>query len=159
LAGRAKHLRGSNSQYVLGANASPLQVCARGLVVDLDGGSDGGPIEEPGRVGDVEVDTAVADGGAEGVVPVGAVDGKVAVVVHGVGDIGGVVVWTNHVGVTEFDVDVEGSGQGEMAGLAAGDKEGINRCGAFPGGEGLVGEVDFDPACAVADGRDYGGRG
>lgn len=80
-------------------------------------------MEKPVGVFDTHVDTAVATGGAEMVVPRGAVQTVTLIKIHSPGDIRNVVAWAGHAGRFELDVDGEVAGDGGVGGHACGDDE------------------------------------
>ncbi len=107
----------------------------------------------------------MAHGGAEVVVPVGSVNGVVAVEVHDVGDIFEEVVVAQQVAVHclafMFEPGAELAGDGGMVPGSAGDEGGVN--GRFPliGHQRLGGQVNINPMFTLSNtGRsDCGGWG
>lgn len=95
----------------------------RDLGEDENGSADRSPVEKPVGVLDTHVDTAVAAGGAEMVVPRGAVQTVTLIKIHSPGDIRNVVAWPGHAGRFELDVDGEVAGDGGVGGHACGDDE------------------------------------
>ena len=65
---------------------------------DLNNGANFGPVEDLFGIVSSHVDTTVAHGGAEIVVPVGAVDSVLLIKIHGIWNTGFVVPTTTHFG-------------------------------------------------------------
>ena len=82
------------------------------LLMHDNWGAHRGPIEQPLGVVDGDIDTTVADGRAEAVVPVSAVDGVVARIVHGVGNVANIVACTSHARNPVFGLHRKGANAG-----------------------------------------------
>ena len=62
----------------------------------MDDGADFSPVENYFGIWDGHIDTAVRHGSTEVAMPVGAVDAIVTIKVHGVGNVGKVIIFAGH---------------------------------------------------------------
>jgi hypothetical protein len=115
------------------------------LVVNYDRGPDARPVVKPGRRRCRKIDTTVAHGNSEVVVPVSAVNGEVVGKVHHVRHIRQIVVVAPHGLEVQLVLDRELTYGGVVTINAGADRRAKNRALALVGREPLLTEVDVDP--------------
>ena len=95
---------------------------------------------------DRNIDAAVADGRTKVVMPVSPMNGVVAGIVHGVGDVGNVVVSPAHSCRAMFGLNGKATNAGGGCLFASGDDDGVNALVAFPSDQALPRQIDLNPA-------------